>query len=136
MQHAIRFEGGYERNFPKLRRGATEYEGEDGATCPMAPWPPAAAGLRFGFMEQPGKRFVVVRVGYGDDEVLLRRPVRLDPSRHMGGKRFSAEPVTLPDGPAGALLGDVLDANLDQQGELTALRERIRATMRAGGRAS
>ncbi len=131
MLHAMRFEGGYERNFPKLRPGATEYEGEDGSSCRMAPWPETVTGLRYGFMEQPGKRFVVVRVRYGEAEILLQRPVRIDPDRHLGGKRFSAEAITLADESAGQLLGDILDANRDQQGELNALRERIRETMRA-----
>lgn len=131
MQHAIRFEGGYERNFPKLRPAATEYEGEDGSACPMPPWPDDAAGLRYGYMEQPGKRFVVVRVAYGDEEVLLHRPVRLDPDRHLGGKRFSAQAIILADRSAGELLGDVLDANQDQQQALGSLRDHIRATMRA-----
>ena len=131
MLHAMRFEGGYERNFPKLRPDATEYEGEDGSTCRMAPWPETVTGLRYGFMEQPGKRFVVVRVCYGDEEVLLHRPVRIDPDRHLGGKRFSAEPITLDDRSAGELLGDILDANRDQQGELTALRDGIREALRA-----
>ncbi len=131
MLHAMRFEGGYERNFPKLRRDATEYEGEDGSTCRMAPWPETVTGLRYGFMEQPGKRFVVVRVRYGDEEVLLHHPVRIDPDRHLGGRRFSAEPITLDDMSAGALLGDIFDANRDQQRELTALRDRIREALRA-----
>ena len=131
MLHAMRFEGGYERNFRTLQRNATQYVGENGATCDMAPWPASAAGLRYGFMEQPGKRFVVVRVRYGEDEVLLHHPVRIDPSRHLGGKRFSAEPITLADGPAGALLGDVIDANRDQQAELTALRDHVRETLQA-----
>jgi hypothetical protein len=134
MQHAIRFEGSYERNFSKLQPDSDEYEGEDGRTCTAAPWPESVSGLRYGFMEQPGKRFVVVRVRYGDEEVLLQHPVRLDPSRHLGGKRFSAQAIPIDDSSAGALLGDVLDANREQQAALSTIREHVRANMGSGAR--
>jgi hypothetical protein len=131
MLHGLRFEGGYERNFPTLHRDTTEYEGEDGTMCRMAPWPDGVNGVRYSFMEQPGKRFVVVRVRYGDQEVLLHHPVRLDPARHLGGKRFSAQVITVGDRPAGELLGNILDANPDEKGELMALRDRVREDMHA-----
>ena len=131
MRHAIRFEGGYERNFSALRQGGTDYEGEDGARHRIPAWPADAPGLRFGYMEQSGKRFVAVRVGYGEDEILLQHPVRLDPSRHLGGKRFGAEPIAIADMPAGALLGDIIDANHEQQAELSALRDRVRQALKA-----
>ena len=131
MLHGLRYEGGYERNFPTLHRDTTEYEGEEGQTCRMAPWPDTVNGVRYSFMEQPGKRFVVVRVAFGSDEVLLHHPVRLDPDRHLGGKRFSAQVITVGDRPAGELLGNVLDANPDEKGELMALRDRVRAAMQA-----
>jgi hypothetical protein len=126
MQHVMRFEGGFERNFPTLRAGAVEYEGEDGARQPIVPWPAAADGLHFGFMEQRGKRFFAVRVRYGDEEIVLANPVRLDPSRHLGGRRFSAKPIPLGDEPAGALFTDIFDMNPDQRPALTALREQVR----------
>ena len=129
MRHAIRFEGGFERNFPTLRAGAADYEGDEGSLHPVAPWPAGADGLRFGFMEQRGKRFVAVRVQYGDEEVVLRNPVRLDPARHLGGRRFSPEPIALGDEAAGALLGDILDGNPEQRAELTALRDRVRRAL-------
>jgi hypothetical protein len=131
MRHAIRFEGGYERNFSSLHSGADDYEGEDGTRHSIPPWPAEAAGLRFGFMEQPGKKFVAVRVRYGDEEVVLKHPVRLDPARHLGGKRFGPEPISLSDTPAGILLGDILDANPEQQAELSALRDKVRVALRA-----
>ena len=126
MQHVMRFEGGFERNFAARRTGTAEYEGEDGARYLLAPWPAEANGVRFGFMEQRGKRFLAVRVQYDGDEILLRHPVRLDPVRHLGGRRFSARPIPLGDEPAGALFADILDLNPEQRAELTALRERIR----------
>ena len=129
MLHALRVEGGYERNFSKLQPNASEYEGEDGQMAQMAPFPGSVTGLRFGFMEQPGKRFVVVRVHYGDEEVVLHHPVRIDPSRHLGGKRFAPTAIPIDDTSAGALLGDIIDANRDQDAELKTMREHVRAKM-------
>jgi hypothetical protein len=132
MRHVIRFEGGFERNFAALRAGDGEYEGDDGMRHRAAPWPAEADGVRFGFMEQQGKRFLAVRLQYGDEEVVLRHPVRLDPARHLGGRRFSARPIPLGHESAGALFADILDLNPEQRPELTALRERIRHAQRAG----
>ena len=63
---------------------------------------------------------------YGDEEVVLQHPVRLDPARHLGGRRFVARPIPISDDSAGALLGDILDCNPEQNAELTALRARVR----------
>ena len=126
MQHVIRYEGGYDRNFGTLRSRGSEYEGEDGDRHAATPWPKAVDGVRFSFMEQPGTRFVAVRVQYDGDDVVLKNPVRLDPERHLGGKRFSAQPVTLDNGPAGALFGDILESNREQHKELRAMRARVR----------
>ena len=132
MRHVIRYEGGYERNFGTLRSHGTEYEGDDGDRHVAKPWPKAMDGVRFSFMEQPGKRFVAVRVQYGGEDVVLKSPVRLDPARHLGGKRFSAEPVALDDGPAGALFGDILESNRDQNKQLKAIRARVRQALDSG----
>jgi hypothetical protein len=126
MQHVLRFEGGYERNFSALRPGGGEYDSDDGARQHAVPWPAEADGIRFGFMEQRGKRFLAVRVEYADAEVLLRHPVRLDPTRHLGGRRFSAKPIPLADESASALLGDMVDLNPELRSELHAVRERVR----------
>jgi hypothetical protein len=133
MQHAIRFEGGFERNFATLRSGASDYEADDGSRRAVAPWPVAADGVRFGFMEQHGKRFLAVRVHYDGEEIVLRHPVRLDPTRHLGGRRFSATPTPLGDEAAGALFADIVDLNPEQRSELTALRDRVRQAIREIG---
>ncbi|MDQ3949091.1 MAG: hypothetical protein M3282_01985 [Gemmatimonadota bacterium] len=133
MQHVLRFEGGFERNFEALRAGGGEYEGDDGVRQQVVPWPAEADGLLFGFMEQRGKRFLAVRVRYGDEEVVLRHPVRLDPTRHLGGRRFSATPILLGDESAGALFGDIVDLNPEQRPELTALRDRVRRALAPTG---
>jgi len=131
MRHAIRFEGGFERNFGMLRAGTVDYEGDDGMRRPVAPWPAEIDGVRFGYMEQRGKRFLAVRLWYGAEEIVLRHPVRLDPARHLGGRRFSARPIPLGDESAGALFADIVDLNPEQRPELTALRERVRHALRA-----
>jgi hypothetical protein len=131
MQHILRFEGGYERNFAALRPGANEYDGEDGARQHAVPWPAEADGIRFGFMEQRGKRFLAVRVEYADLEVVLKHPVRLDPSRHLGGRRFSPKPIPLADESASALLGDMVDLNPELRSELRAVRDRVRQDLGA-----
>lgn len=128
MQHVIRYEGGFERNFGTMRSDISQYEGSDGVRHVAQPWP-AADGVRFSFMEKPGKRFVAVRVQYQGDDVVLRRPVPLDPERHLGGKRFSARPLMIDDGPAGALFGDILESNREQRTELRAIRDRVRRAL-------
>jgi hypothetical protein len=129
MRHVLRFEGSFEKNFPTLRPGTDGYLADDGTRQSALEWPADADGLRFGFMEKQGKKFVAVRVGNGEQEVVLEHPVRLDPARHLGGRRFSATPIPLGDEPASALLGDILDANVDQRPELTALRDWVRRSL-------
>jgi hypothetical protein len=141
MRHVMRFEGGFERNYEALRAGAGEYEGDDGLRHTPAPWPAEADGIRFGFMEQHGKRFLAVRVQYGGEDVVLEHPVRLDPARHLGGRRFSARPIPLGDEQAGALFADVIDLNPELRPKLTEMRAHVRhalATARDGadGRAT
>lgn len=129
MRHVLRFEGSFEQNFSALRPGTKGYLADDGTRQSALEWPAEADGLRFGFMEKQGKRFVAVRVGNPEQEVVLENPVRLDPTRHLGGRRFSATPIPIGDEPAGALLGDMLDANGGQRAELTALRDWVRRAL-------
>ena len=131
MLHAMRFEGGYERNHASLTANATDFEGEDGKRHPLGAWPARANGIHYSIQEQQGKRFFVVRLGYADKTIVLDHPVRVDPDRHMGGRRFSAEPIALEDGPAGMLLGDIIDANHDQAEDLMSLRDTVRDAMKA-----
>jgi hypothetical protein len=129
MRHVLRFEGSFEQNFPTLSPGTNGYLADDGTMQSPLEWPAEADGLRFGFMEKHGKRFVAVRVGNGEQEVILENPVRLDPARHLGGRRFAAEPIPIGDEPAGALLGDILDANVDQRAQLVVLRDWVRRSL-------
>ncbi len=129
MRHAIRYEGGFERNFNVLRPGAADFDGDDDQRHEMVAFPAAVDGLRFGFMERQGKRFVAVRVQYGPTDVVLSHGVVVDQTRHLGGRHLGAEPTVLGDAPASALLGDIIDANPDHKTELMAMREHVRRAM-------
>ena len=131
MRHVIRFEGGFERNFAALHAGGGDYEGDDGERHRAAPWPAEADGVCFGFMEQRGKRFLAVRLEYRGQEVVLRHPVRLDPTRHLGGRRFSPRPIPLGDEQAGALFADIIDLNPELRPTLTAMRDHVRDALAA-----
>jgi hypothetical protein len=134
MRHAIRYEGSYERNFNRANPDFDSYQGEDGETHTAQAWPDDVDGLRVGFMEQEGRKFFATTVGQAETEVRLQNPVRLDPDRHLGGKRFAAEPVKIGDQPAGVLLGDIIAANPEQRDELTVIRERIREMLKSTSR--
>ena len=134
MRHAIRYEGGFERNFSTLSPGAADYDGDDDQRHPMVAWPPEADGLRFGFMERQGKRFVAVRVQHGTSDIVLSHGVVIDAARHLDGRRLSAEPLLLANGPASALLSDIMDANHDRFADLVAVRDQIRVVLGPQGR--
>ena len=136
MTHGLMYHGGFERNFGDLASGARTFRGSDGSERTLAEWPEAVNGVRVGYMEKPGKRFVAVRVQDDDSDVVLRREVVLDPPRHMGyGKRFSAEPTIVDnDGVIRQLLDDMITQNPDQKAELTAIRDRIPQPRRSGDR--
>jgi hypothetical protein len=129
MRHAIRYEGGYERNFSTLRPGAKDFEGDDGARHTLPPWPKDTDGLRFGFMERQGKKFVAVRVQYGSTDVILPHDIAVERELHLDGKRLGPEPLVLSDSAASQLLGDAITANPDQRNALIGVRDAIRKSM-------
>jgi hypothetical protein len=129
MRHAIRYEGGYERNFTGLRPGATEFDGDDDQRHTMVAWPAAADGLRFGFLERQGKRYVAVRVQYGQTDIVVPHGVVIDQTRHLAGRRLGPDPVPIGDEPASALLGDLIDANPDRKADLAAMRDQVRRAL-------
>jgi len=120
------YSGGFETNYPKLAPGASTFTGSDGAEHPADKWPKEATGIRVSYMEKPGKHFVAVRIQDSESDIVLKQPVLLEPSRHMGyGKRFSAEPSVIDDKAALELLADVLKRNPDLRDELKAIRDRL-----------
>jgi signal transduction histidine kinase len=63
------------------------------------------------------------------DEIVLRHPVRLDPARHLDGRRFSARPIPLGDEAAGALLADIIDLNPEQREFLSIASHEIKTPL-------
>ena len=120
------YHGSFESNFSKMKSGATTFLGSDGSERVIPEWPAEADGLRVGYMEKTGKRFVAVRVMDDKSDVMLGNELLIDPPSHMGyGKRFSAEPTVIEDDAAKMLLNAIIEKNPDQRAELTAIRERM-----------
>lgn len=123
--------GGFERNFPNLTTSTTSFSGTDGKEHQYEPWPNSADGLRFSYMEKQGKKFVVVRVGDGTSDVVLKNELVMVPGQHFGfGTRLSAEPTLVEDdGTILKLLEDVTKRNAedkDVSGELLKIRDRFK----------
>lgn len=126
MPHALMYHGGFETNFPRLKAGATTFVGSDGSERQLPPWPIEVDGLRVGYMEKAGKRFVAVRVMDAEDDIVLEHELLLDPPSHMGyGKRFSPEPTIIADDVAKRLLDDIIAKNPAQEVDLLAMRSRM-----------
>jgi hypothetical protein len=53
---------------------------------------------------------------------------------NLGRRRFSANPIPLGDEPAGALLRDILDENLERRAALEALLDWVRRALRSAKR--
>ena len=120
------YHGSFENNFSKMKSGASTFLGSDGAERVIPEWPDEADGLRIGYMEKAGKRFVAVRVMDDKADVMLRNELLIDPPSHMGyGNRFSGEPTIIQDDAAKMLLNDIIEKNPDQRAELTAIRDRM-----------
>ncbi|NUQ11324.1 MAG: hypothetical protein HUU26_03210 [Gemmatimonadaceae bacterium] len=134
MPHALMYHGGFEANFTRLTPGARSFLGSDNSERVIPEWPDEADGLRIGYMEKQGKRFVAVRVMDGADDVVLEHEVLLDPPSHMGyGKRFSPEPTIIEDDPAKQLLHDIIERNPGQRARLSAMRDRRNWAPKARG---
>jgi hypothetical protein len=119
------YHGGYERNFGRFTSGSTSFEGTDGNVHAIPAWPASADGLRIGYMEKQGKKFCVVRVGYGASDVVLANDLVLDPGRHLGfGHRLGPEPTLVEDDKVAlTLLEDVIKKNADAPGALLTIRD-------------
>jgi len=129
MRHCLIYQGGFERNFPNLKAGATSFTGTDGSEHPIGAVPAEVDGVRVSYMEKAGKKFAAVRVQQGSNDVVLKNELLLDPARHMGhGKRFSAEPTIVDDEAMGTLLGDIMAKNPEQRNELTKIRSSFSVT--------
>ena len=124
--------GGFERNFPNLTSSSTSFTGTDGKDHAYAPWPPSADGLRIGYMEKHGKKFVAVRIADGTSDVALKNELVMVPGEHFGfGTRLSGEPTLVEDDNAILkLLEDATKKNADHKDVSDALLN-IRARFKA-----
>jgi hypothetical protein len=136
MVHGLMYQGGFERNFATLVPGTRSFRTSDGAELEMPDWPDAIDGVRFGYMERRGRKFLVVRLQFDEHDIVLRTPVALDQLRHMGNQRFSARPTLLSDANASTLLDDVIDCNPEQSTEIALLINRVNQVRRGGVGAS
>lgn len=126
MVHALMYHGSFEANFSTLKPGTESFTGSDGSQHALGDWPSNADGLRIGYMEKAGKRFVAVRVMDDEGDVVLENELLIDAPTHMGyGKRFSAEPTIIADDVAKHLLDDIIAKNPDQRVDLMAIRGRM-----------
>lgn len=132
MQHALMYQGSYEQNHDRLSAGSTTYVSTDGTERAIPAWPAEANGLRAGYLEKAGKKFVAVRLQFENQDVILENPVVLEPARHLGGKRFSPEPTIVDDDLASTLLDDAIRQNPEQTQELAKLINRINQVRRGG----
>ncbi len=136
MRHAYMYNGAFELNYSGLRPGATTYKSTEGETRALPQWPDDIDGIRVGYMEKSGKKFFAVRVQYEDHDIVLENPVSIDPMRHMGNQRFSADPCVVSDDETSTLLDDMIRDNPDRQPELAAMINRINHIRRASRPAS
>lgn len=123
MRHGLIYHGGFERNFPNLKPGATTFMGTDGTEHQLQAVPSDIKGVRVWYMEKAGKKFFAVRVQHGGDDVVLQNEVLIDPPRHMGyGVRFSPEPTQIESELMAALMADIMAKNTEQRNELAKIR--------------
>ncbi len=121
--------GGFERNFPSLTATSTSFEGSDGQQHAYTEWPADVDGLRIGYMEKAGKKFVAVRLADDINDVVLLKEVILLPGEHFGySVRLSGTPTILEDDVATLkLLEDIIKRNEELGGELMLVRARLKA---------
>ena len=125
------YNGAFETNYSALRPGMKTYTSTEGDVRQLRDWPEKIDGIRVGYMEKSGKKFFAVRVQYDDHDVVLENPVHIDPMRHMGNRRFAADPTLVSDDEASALLDDIIRDNPDKQPELAMMINRINQIRRA-----
>ena len=131
MRHGYMYNGAFETNYSALRPGTTTYTSTEGEVRQLRDWPEKVDGIRVGYMEKSGKKFYAVRVQYDDHDVVLENPVHIDPMRHMGNRRFAADPTFVSDDEASVLLDDIIRDNPEKQPELAMMINRINQIRRA-----
>lgn len=123
-------QGGFEANIRLLAPGRQTVV-VDGAERPLPQWPADVNGIRFGALERRG-RWLITRLEFADQDVILHHPVLLDAIRHLGGpRRPGANAVLLTDDLAERLLDDILEANGAQARAVALVVNRVNQVRRA-----
>jgi hypothetical protein len=129
MRHGLIYHGGFERNFPSLKAGASTFVGTDGTEHELPSIPPEIDGVRVWYMEKAGKKFAAVRVQAGKNDIVLENDLLLHPPTHMGhGKRFGPEPTEIDDGAMATLLADIMAKNPKQKMQIANARAMFSVT--------
>jgi len=134
MRHALMYIGGFERNFPNLTSSTASFTGTDGKEHQYGAWPSSADGLRIGYMEKHGKKFVAVRVADDTSDVTVKNEMVMVPGEHYGfGTRLSGEPTLVEDDNAILkLVEDIAKKNADHKDvsdQLLNIRARFKAKL-------
>jgi hypothetical protein len=131
MQHGLMYQGSYEENYTTLKPGTATFRGTDGAEHHIPDWPKGVNGVKVGYMEKSGKKFYAVRVQFEKHDIVLQTPLLLDRTRHLGSKRFGAEPTVITDKLAETLLDDMIAKNDEQREQLALLINRVNQVRRS-----
>ena len=102
--HSSLYLGPYDWNFSSLRPDTNTYKTREDETRPAER--PEVKGIHFGYMEKPGKAFLLVRV----DDIVLRNPV-LRTERHQDGKGAGPVETKFGDEAAARYLLDAIVEN-------------------------
>ena len=126
--------GGFERNFPNLTSSTASFTGTDGKDHQYGAWPSSADGVRIGYMEKHGKKFVAVRVADDTSDVIVKNEMVMVPGEHFGfGTRLSGEPTLVEDDNAILkLVEDIAKKNADHKDvsdQLLSIRARFKAKL-------
>ena len=135
MHHGVMCQGAFEANIGHLAPGRRTFL-EGGVEQPLPDWPADVDGIRFGALERRG-RWLVARVEFDDQDVILHTPVPLDPLQHLGGRRRGSTPlVLLTDDLAERVLDDVLEINPTQTTAIALVVNRVNQVRRAAREAA
>ena len=130
MRHCLMYHGGFERNFPNLKAGATTFQGTDGTEHPLAAVPPEVDGVRVSYMEKSGKKFAAVRVQQGKNDVVLKNEL-LHRSGAAHGTRqtlFAGADDHRRRADGARCSADIMAKNPEQRNELAKVRSSFSVT--------
>lgn len=97
MRHSIEYQGPYELNLDRVRKGARTYLKRDGSEAEFR-GPAGINGLRFGLLQKAGGGgFVIARIQFGSIDLPLKRPIESAGIGPMGKRLTKVGALTLLD---------------------------------------